>query len=1130
MLDVILLGKITIHLHTKPLTRFRSQKEIALLAYLAHSGHAHNREVLADLLWEASSTGQSLSNLRTVLARLRKQVGDHLIITRKTIAVTPAVHQQTDSARFQTLLEGVGKERSAAAINQLAQGLDLYAGEFMAGFSLPNAPRFNDWLVVEQERTRQLAMRGHRQLAGWQEEQGDFAAGVITARQWVTWDPLDETAQQQLMRLLAYDGRVSEALGVFEKCRNLLETELAIPPAPATTALYKSIQDGSLPPPDISPAPLHNLPRVLRPLFGRKKEITKLNNYLLNPEYPLISITGVGGIGKTSLALAAGRQLATGQQTLEKEHHPFPDGVWFVSLEGIENDAPEEVREEVAALVGQAIGLNFHGESGLWSQMLGQLAARNLLLILDNIEQFLTVACDLILELLEAGENIHLLTTSRITLPLAASIAFPLIGLETPTQVSAEALQNESVCLFAERATRMPAPFHLKKHLAEVVAICQFVEGMPLGIELAAASLGRLMVNEIMPALKSNLNLLNTTRRDLPPRQRTFCAVFGYTWQLLDPREQTLLAQISIFHDGFTRQASEAVLSDGVSGLYNLQLHALLNRNETGRFRMHPLLRQFAREKLNEPNRSDLAEQALNQHAIYFTSLVQSFEKELQCDEGQEAIQTLLTEQANLRAAWQHAVQTGQWQIISNCLDSIHYFYQRKGLYIEEVSLVDDAIATLEASMEDDNIPLTSLLSRLLTMRAWGYLNSAQFEDGMKTAEHACELAQRVENANIEAQARIIIAKLFFRNHSEALAQYEQVVSLAKVAQNPILEVDGRNGIGKHLLWQGKSEPARESLQHALNLCQALPYKSGELDALIRLASVAHRKETFAESIAYYEHALQLSRLLGDIVKEALVLGNMGVSLNSLGDLVGTQRVQEEALAIYRQLNMPVSEQILLGSLGNTAIQIGDYATAEKQLTEALAIATQIKDDFWQAWVKLRLGEMWHERGETEKALPLITEAFQTAGQVQNPRFLAAVLYHWGIILLSQADWAQAEQKFQKAYDLWQGAGQTESSMQSLAGLAYVAYQQELPTTAAAHAEKLWQTWQEKPALAERADLKVYWMLGMVWQGLGDSRAKALWKKAHALLQERSKKIPDVAALQMFLEQVPAHKAILKSS
>lgn len=148
MLEISLLGETLFRLPGQPILRFTTQKESALLAYLAHSGRTHNREALADLLWEASSTRQSLSNLRTILARLRKQVGDQLIVTRKTAAVISAVHEQTDSVRFQAILAAAGREMSVAGSNLLTQGLALYSGEFMAGFSLAHAPRFNDWLVV----------------------------------------------------------------------------------------------------------------------------------------------------------------------------------------------------------------------------------------------------------------------------------------------------------------------------------------------------------------------------------------------------------------------------------------------------------------------------------------------------------------------------------------------------------------------------------------------------------------------------------------------------------------------------------------------------------------------------------------------------------------------------------------------------------------------------------------------------------------------------------------------------------------------------------------------------------------------------------------------------------------------
>ena len=225
---------------------------------------------------------------------------------------------------------------------------------------------------------------------------------------------------------------------------------------------------------------------------------------------------------------------------------------------------------------------------------------------------------------------------------------------------------------------------------------------------------------------------------------------------------------------------------------------------------------------------------------------------------------------------------------------------------------------------------------------------------------------------------------------------------------------------------------------------------------------------------------------------------------------------------------VPQGNTIFAGSIAENMRRVKEDATDEENLDEALASGRQVKDLFWQAWTRLRLSEMWQERGEPDKALAVVTDAFETAVQVQNPRFESAVFYTWGNILLSKTNWADAEQKFQQAYNLKQQAGQIEQTTPALAGMAYAAYQQGKHGDAAAHAEQLWQTWQESPIWAERASLKLYWMLGLVWQGLKDSRTDVLWEKALDLLETRSKKISSEEAQKKFLEQVPAHRAILR--
>ncbi|MBK8986387.1 MAG: tetratricopeptide repeat protein [Chloroflexi bacterium] len=1119
MLEIFLLGEIRVRLYGTPVIQIRSQKEIALLAYLAHTGQAHNREALADLLWEARSTRQSLSNLRTVLARLRQQVGEHLIVTPKTVAVTRAVHEQLDTVRFQTMLAGMGKERTITAVNLLSQGLKLYSGEFMAGFSVPDAPRFDDWLVVEQERLRQTAMRGYRQLARWQEEQGAFADGVITAQQWVSWDPLDETAQQQLMRLLAYDGRISEALNVYEKCRHLLQTELGITPAPSTIALYQTIQAGSLSPPDITPAPLHNLPRALTPLYGRKKEIEQLTQVLLNPEYPLVSITGVGGMGKTSLALAAGRQLAAAPPPL------FQDGIWFVSLEEIENDTPEKVGDRVAALVGRAMGLYFHGESDLWSQLLGQLAAKKLLLILDNIEQFLTIASDLIVDLLEAGENIHLLTTSRTTLALAASVAFPLTGLETPAQVSTEALQNESVRLFAERAARMPTPFQLEKHLAEVVAICQFVEGMPLAIELAAAALGRLMMDEIMPALTGNLHLLDTTRHDLPPRQRTLQAVFDTTWQLLDSREQILLAQISIFRGGFTRPAAAAVLKDANSGLYILQHHALLGRDETGRFKMHPLIRQLAGEqRANFPDTAALFQDSLDSHSRYYLQMMGQQAQILQRGAPSQLLATLQLEQHNLRAAWQQAVRQAAWADIAQNLEGIQHYYYRSGLFRDGIELITQALATAVAT----DVP-PQLIPSLHQARAALLEPISQFDQALADIKQA--LCQETVSQQTQIRAYLVWGLVLDGqgDYQGSLAQYQTAVDLLQDSDEWLLLARGKQGIGWALIQMGQTEAASEPLQQALECSQRADDQFGQMMTLTFLGVQARRRNKLIVCERYYKQALDIARPLGDRLVEGKLLSNLGVAASMRFALSQAQRYLEQALTIFEQLNVPKNRAITEGDLGVVYARIGNYARAQRLLEQSLALARQIGDRYGEAWGLNWLSGVVLAQGDATTALQLAREAFSVAEAIGIKSLQAGGLAKMGDALLAHGELAEAADCYHQAQIICAQINQEAEASLMLAGLADIALRQQQPERALTHVETVLTTIATEPEICQGIHLQVYWVCYQVLQNLGDPRAAAVLAAGHGILMSRADHIDDKAARQLFLTQVAAHQQILEA-
>jgi predicted ATPase/DNA-binding SARP family transcriptional activator len=638
MLTLTLLGQVAIARDGQPLSRFRSQTEIALLVFLAQTGQSHSREAIADLLWDASSTAQSLSNLRTALARLRAHAADELLVTRKTIAMRPECRQAVDSVRLRSDLQVIAAPQFPAAAARLAAALRLYKGDFLAGFYLPGAPRFNDWVVVEQEYLRQQVIGGLQRLIAYALERPDIPLGIAVAQQWLTIDELSEPAHVQLMHLLALHGQVTAALAQGERLVRLLDDELGLAPQLATLQLVERIQKGGispvLPPTQrIQIALAHNLPRELTPFVGRAAERTALVERLLDPACPLVTLTGQGGVGKTRLALAAAKDLAA------RAAATFSDGIGFVSL--AEVDGHNATRDVLAAAIGAALKLSFQGDCPPEEQLLAQLGPMSCLIILDNCEHLLdSVLPDLVIDLLHAGPGVHLLATSSIPLDLSSEFVMRVAGLPVPHELASAGngavvtdmpgmTTYDSVRLFVEYARRTGEPFQRTDNaadVADIAAICRHVDGNPLAIKLAAAWTGQMSLAGIAAAIAANLDFLATRQRDVPVRQRSMRTVFEYSWRLLGPAAQRALARVSVFRGGFDLAAGRFVTGADVSTIDQLVSHSLLECDAGGHYTVHELVRKFAAEKLAQedaPDHSGLSAESRvrKRHDIYYLNL-----------------------------------------------------------------------------------------------------------------------------------------------------------------------------------------------------------------------------------------------------------------------------------------------------------------------------------------------------------------------------------------------------------------------------------------------------------------------------------------------------------------------------
>ena len=356
-LRIQLLGSFQVSLDGAPLTQFGANIARALLAYLAMNAGKHiPREIAASLLWPEHDQARALHNLRQALTRLRTVLGDQgahepfLQITRETLCFCPQSPHWLDVAAFKERVTAARDHphrdlaTCPACVQQLEEAAALYGGSFLAGFYIDSIP-FEEWLVVERERLHRLAMDVFYSLAEIHQQRAGYDRAREYARRQIDLEPWREEAHQQLMSILALSGQRSAALAQYEICRRLLADELGAEPAAETTALYEAIKAGTFPPPS---AKTPNLPAMVTPFFGRQDELAELTARLLDPAYRLITVTGMGGVGKTRLALAAAEQLAD----------RFADGVWFVSLHEATPAEATQRRRLLLLAIAQALGLS----------------------------------------------------------------------------------------------------------------------------------------------------------------------------------------------------------------------------------------------------------------------------------------------------------------------------------------------------------------------------------------------------------------------------------------------------------------------------------------------------------------------------------------------------------------------------------------------------------------------------------------------------------------------------------------------------------------------------------------------------------------------------------------------------
>ncbi len=409
----------------------------------------------------------------------------------------------------------------------------------------------------------------------------------------------------------------------------------------------------------------HHLPLSPTPLLGREPELTAMEKIFNESNCRLLTLTGLGGIGKTRLGI----------EYASRCRGSFPGGVHYVPLAAI-NSA-----ELIVQVIAETLEFTFSGPANPKTQLFDYLERemkQDALLLLDNFEHLLTQshAVDLVAEILQRFSQIKILCTSRERLNLHGEWIYELHGLPIPPSGFVDSLEDYSAAvLFIQSARRINAAFEAPEtEEPALVRICQLVEGIPLAIELAAAWVGVLSCSEIAQEIEASIDFLTASSRDLPERHRSLRATFDHSWRLLPDAEQDVLCRLAVFYGGFDRNASDRVAGASLPLLSALVSKSLVRRAQDGRFDLHEVIRQYALAHLDE----DYArgQEIRDRHSEYYLRLASEYETKLKSASQQTAVRELTLELDNLRTAWEWGIRRKNFANIAKAVRAFGWYFE----------------------------------------------------------------------------------------------------------------------------------------------------------------------------------------------------------------------------------------------------------------------------------------------------------------------------------------------------------------------------------------------------------------------------------------------------------------------
>ncbi|WP_433293708.1 BTAD domain-containing putative transcriptional regulator [Actinoplanes sp. CA-030573] len=999
-----------------PAREWRLRKARTLVKLLALApGHRMHRDELLQLLWPDRDPASAVNNLHQAMHVARRALGDDdLLRLQDDIVAMGAV--TVDVTEF---------ERLAAGARDLA-GLRATIGAY-AGDLLPE-DRFEEWAIPRREQLRGTLCELLVDLA----EQAGEAEAVAAAQRALAIDPRHERAVRALIRRLAAAGRRSEALARYERLREDLLADYGTDPDPETRRLYRELLTGSRETGEReggareggAKEPGHNLGSPLTSFVGREREIAEVHR-LLAPG-GLVTLTGVGGAGKTRLAEEAARRLL----------RDFPDGVWFADLAGVSDP------RLVADTVGAAVGLDPAAGADPVRTLTGRLAGRRLLLILDNCEHLLSSCAALAAAVRRGCPGVTLLATSREPLRVPGEVTFRVPSLEVPAADDrgdpGRLAALPSVRLFLDRARDVRPGFALDDgNAAYVMEICRRLDGIPLALELAAARMSHLESAEIAERLTGALSLLG--RRGELTRHATLRAALEWSHALLAADEQILLRRLAVFAGSFSLTAAEQVCADPppadpppadppaadppaagpmtaapspagdrlprgdvldcLGRLVDKSLVQIEPAGDRSRYRLLETIRQLARERLVAAGEAAEFEDA---HCRHFTRIAVDSDPDRAAGLVLERPQRLDVDHDNLRAAlaWAERHDPGRALLLAV---SLWRYWLARGHFVEGADRLERVI---EAAPTPSPLRARALfaLAVLHGRRGSGDRMRSLGDAGVADAERTGE---PIEIARARLMRGLLLLGVADPDEAERIA-------LAGTPPEPTLVATAHWLAAQAALSHEDAATARRRFATCLDALgqvdRAAPPFLPAVTMCVPLIPL-----TADHVIPVFEESWLLGRRVGAVQGIAYAFSALGYAHRLAGDLAGARDAVERSVEAFALVDDDAGLAHALNHLGCVERDARRFDAAGKHLREALRLREQIGDRRGENLSLAALGLLAAAAGDAVEGRRVLAVALDRGAAVDDEPGVGGALLNMAVVELFAGERDRARQLVEQA-------------------------------------------------------------------------------------------------------------------